>query len=182
MSIRSEQAAPTYVVIGASGILAPLGGLLRAQGAAAFRVGVSRGSRLAAGEWDRRVALDARDDAAVRGLADALAADGRQVHTVIAYAPALSLASWVVLTDAALRAVIVLPSRFANPAGGEEISTPWMPTASTRRVLLGWTDDGDAVRWHTPEEVSRVVADAVRTDSGETLTVGRLRPWHERPD
>jgi hypothetical protein len=74
-----------YVVVGAAGILAPLGALLHAAGLRT--VGVSRGSRLGEGMRDERVALDTRDPGAVGDWVTGQAGD---VSTVVAYAPAVA--------------------------------------------------------------------------------------------
>ncbi|KRB43592.1 hypothetical protein ASD90_18245 [Terrabacter sp. Root181] len=184
MAIGSGLVGSTYVVVGASGILAPLGRSLfrvREGEGHPFRVGISRGSRLAEGDWDRRFALDARDPRAVRRMLADLRSDGVGVDVAVGYAGALSPESWSVLARAAAHAVIVLPSRFADPLGGEEAAAAWLPTRATTRVLLGWAGGDGDVRWHTPEEISRVVADAVLDERAEPLTVGRVTPWSERP-
>ena len=184
MEVGSGLEGPTYVVVGASGILAPLGRLLSRVGPGEgrpLRVGVSRGSRLQEGDWDRRLALDAREPEAVRRVLADLRSEGLGVDVAVGYSPALSPRSWAVLARASARAVIVLPSRFAGPSMGQDASAAWLPTRTTSWVLLGWTGGRGRARWHTPDEVSRDVADAVRSGGVEPLTVGRVTPWSDRP-
>lgn len=163
---------PCAVVVGASGILAPLGGLLRQAGLRTC--GVSRGSRLDAGEWDLRLAVDAHDPGAV--------SEARRAHEtpdlVVAYAPAVADAVWPVLSEGVGRVVAVATTSAAAPGAA---APPWGRWA-TRVLQLGWADAEGGPRWHTAEEVSAAVLLAVTSDAeGQTHVLGRVRPWSERP-
>lgn len=174
---RRQDAAQRYVVVvGASGVLAPLGDSL--SGSRVRTVGVSRGARTGVGSWDVRAALDARDPHQVTTLVTRL---GAGVRTVIAYEPAVSLESWRVLCGFSDRRVIVLPSRYADPDTGLEAVRPWLEPGGVVVVQLGWAGSSDSTRWHSPLEISDVTARALHVASGTTLHVGRVRPWSERP-
>lgn len=160
------------MVVGASGILAPLGSLLRARGVRT--VGVSRGSRLQVGDWDERVALDTTDAAAV---ADWVAAQPVTAAVLIAYAPAVTPQSWPVLARVARRALVVTTSSAADPAS--QVSPPWSRHPEVAILQLGWVP-GSPPRWHSPAEVSAAVAAAL-ADAGSRSQLGAVRPWDQRP-
>jgi hypothetical protein len=146
--------AGRYVVVGASGILAPLGALLRAAGART--VGVSRGSRLGEGVWDERVALDTRDVGAV--------GDG----------------SWPLLAGLAGRVMVVATSRWAAPGAP---APPWAGMPGVMVLQLGWAAQGERdSRWHTPEEVSAAAMTELAAPwTPRTVVLGTVRPWSARP-
>lgn len=87
------------------------------------------------------------------------------------------------------RVVRLVTSSAADPAGD---ATTRMWTAGDDRevvLLLGWTDaetghSGSAkgtvrTRWHTPQEISAAAITVLDGAPGRTL--GRVRPWSERP-
>ncbi len=158
-------------MVGASGILAPLGELLRAQ--RLRTVGISRGARLHEGEWDERVALDARDLTATTRWATRSGAD---VAALVAYAPALSAATWPVLAGLAPRTVVVATTQHAAPGAP---TPPWSGLAGTSVLQLGWT--GAPRRWHTAPEVSRAVVDMLGDLPVAHRVLGTVRPWSDRP-
>lgn len=160
-----------YVVIGASGILAPLGGLLHAGGV--ITVGVSRGRQPVRGTWDELVLLDVREPRAVA----AWLADEHVARAVVAYEPAVASDCWPLLSAAAQRLVVVATRRWAAPGAP---LPPWEPLASCV-VLLGWVAGPGVSRWHTPEEVSAAVARALASGSTGTVLVGTCGPWVDRP-
>lgn len=49
------------------------------------------------------------------------------------------------------------------------------------RLLLGWSDEGVATRWHTPDEISEAALESLEAADGSELTLGALRPWRDRP-
>lgn len=157
------------VVVGASGILAPLGALLREPGV--MTVGVSRGGRLGEGDWDRRVALDATDPVAVRRLRDDLGPGYR----LVGYAPALVPASWAVLAGAAAAQLLVVTSGW--PAEDDD----WALDPACALLRLGWTGPAGASRWHTPAEVARAAARLVGRGPGSTESLGRTAPAADKP-
>ena len=156
------------VVVGATGIFAPLGRLLADTGL--VRVGVSRGRQPDEGEWDRLVRLDGPSAPEVQAL---VARDRPAV--VVGYAPALSPASWHALTRSTEHAVLVVTSRFAAPGSDPFADEGWLTNTPTTVVQLGWTDE-PRPRWHTAEEVSRAVAPVVLSGP-ERVELGRVRPW-----
>lgn len=172
------------VVVGASGILAPLASLLATSGRT--RVGVARGRQPVRGEWDRFVTLDARSADEVQRLRDDLA-EHCSPWIVVGYQPALTPDSWRALTTTALGAVLLLPSRFADPESGPRRTAEWEEaTGSDQAVLvqLGWTDPHPGVgsRWHTAQEISRLVAETLlgmpfTVPASRHLTLGSVRPW-----
>ncbi len=171
--VKMAPAPARYVVIGASGILAPLGGLLRDQNLIA--IGVSRGSRLAAGSWTDRVALDMKD---VPAVATWVAGHGADIAALIAYAPALAPRTWGLLAALTGRIVVVATSNWANQPGHV---APW---SALRPVVLqlGWVRDGHNSRWHTPLEISTAVADVLAGGwEPRTVVLGTLSPVATRP-
>lgn len=165
-----------YLVIGASGILAPLGRLLRQRGGET--VGVSRGSRIREGDWDQRVALDGRDERAVHHFLTMLEPPP---DTVVAYVEAVTPSSWRLLGAAAPGQVLVLTSGWADPARSPDPAIGWRLAAPVTRVQLGWTGPPRAARWHDPGEICAGVVRALDAPDGSRLLVGRVRPWEERP-
>jgi len=169
-----DQALGRYVVIGASGILAPLGLLFRSR--QLHTVGISRGSRLEAGIWDERVALDAQDTAAVTHW---VAHQRRDVAAVIAYSPALAPPIWPLMSVLAERVVVVATTRWAEP--GSPVG-PWASLNAITVVQLGWAQTAQGSRWHTPYEVSAAVAHELdKPSTPRTVVVGSVRPWSTRP-
>ena len=158
-------------VVGASGILAPLGAMLAGPGV--VTVGISRGGRRGGGAWDEEVALDATDPDALSAFVRA----APPLHVVVAYAPAVTPRTWADLVTASAASVLVVTSGWADPAGGER----WSLERRSTVVVLGWTGPPSSTRWHDPEEVSSCVAAAITAPAGTRTTLGRLRPWGERP-
>lgn len=168
-----DKAFGQYVVIGASGILAPLGLLLRSRHLQT--IGISRGSRLEAGVWDERVALDTQDPAAVTHW---LAHQRGDVAAVIAYAPALAPPTWPLIAGFAEHVVVVATSRWGEPGSP---AGPWASLSAIVVVQLGWALTANGSRWHTPHEVSAAVADELaQPPTPRTVVVGSLRPWSAR--
>jgi hypothetical protein len=161
-------------VIGASGILAPLGALLRAGRVPT--VGISRGRRLGEGVWDERVALDTRDVGAVR---DWVTGQAGSVSTVIAYAPAVVPHGWPLLGGLTERVMVVATSSWARPGAP---APPWAGMPGVVVVQLGWAQGAQGSRWHTPQEVSAAVMDELATPwMPRTVVLGSVRPWSARP-
>ena len=161
---------PLVAVVGASGILAPLGALLHGRGFTT--VGISRGSRVEVGAWDVRLALDTQDPDQVAGWRAETAPD-----VVVAYAPAVADEVWSVLAEGVPRTVVVATSAWSAP---DAPTPPWAGMPGVVLVRLGWVRNADGSRWHTPEEISAVVLDAVVGQQPEWV-VGTVRPWEDRP-
>lgn len=169
-----DQAPGRYVVVGASGILAPLGVLLRARGVRT--VGISRGSRLGDGVWDERVALDTQD---VEAVGDWVAGQSGDVATVVAYSPAVAPDSWPLLGGLAERVMAVATSRWAGPGAP---APPWAGMPRVVVVQLGWVRGEQGGRWHTPQEVSAaVMGELAGPWTPRTVVLGSVRPWSARP-
>jgi hypothetical protein len=162
------------VVVGASGILAPLGAMLAARGVRT--VGISRGSRLGEGVWDERVALDTGDAGAVGDWAAGQAGD---VAAVVAYSPAVADASWARLGGLAERVMVVATSRWAAPGAP---APPWAGLPGVVVLQLGWARTAQGSRSHTPAEVSAAALDALVVPwVPRTVVLGSVRPWSPRP-
>ena len=159
------------VVVGASGILAPLGAALHRVGVATW--GVARGERPVGEGYDEFVPLDAQDPQAVRDWMKSLSEDP---DLVVAYAPAVGDEVWALWNGWAGRLVVVATSTWAAP---DAPAAPW-PTGDRVSVLqLGWRDTGDS--WHDPDVVSAAVV-AVMTGGFPAYSVlGVIRPWEDRP-
>jgi hypothetical protein len=169
-----DQAPGRYVVVGASGILAPLGALLGAGGVRT--VGISRGSRLGEGVWDERVALDTRDVGAVRDWVMGQAGD---VSTVVAYSPAVAPHSWPLLGGLTERVMVVATSSWTRPKAP---APPWAGMPGVVVVHLGWVQGAQSNRWHTPQEVSAAVMDELAAPwRPKTVVLGSVRPCSARP-
>lgn len=166
--------ARRYVVVGASGILAPLGALLRGPGTET--IGISRGRRRHAGEWDRRLAVDATDPAEMARLRAQLG----PAYRAIGYAPALTPQSWAILGAAATAQMLVVTSSWAVPDASVE-QRRWKLQAACSLLQLGWTGSRAAARWHTPDEIADAAFRLLHGESGTRMVLGRLRPWSERP-
>jgi len=175
---RRRQDSGRYVVVGASGILAPLGAMLRSR--AVRTVGISRGSRLDQGMWDERVALDTRDVTAVTDwLAQRWTDRGTDGAAFVAYSTAMTASTWPLLEGLAEHIVVVATSEWADP--GSSVSPPWSsPPAIV--VQLGWVQSSGGSRWHTSIEVSVAVADVLfEPPEPRTVVLGSIRPWSSRP-
>lgn len=172
-----ERACGRYVVVGASGILAPLGLSLRSLGLPT--TGISRGGRLHEGMWDERVALDMQDVAAVTRW---VARPGGSVAVVVAYSPAVAPATWPLLAALAENLVVVATSRWAEPGSP---APPWAGLGAGV-VQLGWAQGPAGSRWHTAREISDAVAAVLKggvTDGSppRSVVLGSVRPWGDRP-
>jgi hypothetical protein len=148
------------LVIGATGVLAPLAAGLRSRGDRVIAVSRRGG--------DDSIAVDATDTAA---LAAALGHETWS-HAVV-YEPAVSEESLAFVQGTTPgRCVRVRTSARADPDLG-----PLVVAADT--LQLGWHKGTTSSRWHTPREISeaamRVLAD------GEPVTLGTVRPWSDRP-
>jgi hypothetical protein len=169
-----DRAPGRYVVVGASGILAPLGAMLHAAGVRT--VGISRGSRLQEGVWDERVALDTQDAGAV---GDWAAGQAGAVSALIAYSPAVASGSWPLLAGLAGRVMAVATSRWAAPGTPDP---PWAGLPGVVVLQLGWARTAHGSRWHTPPEVSAaVLAELTSPWRPRTVVLGSVRPWPARP-
>lgn len=161
------------IVVGASGILAPLGAILKGRGVPGIGVSLSGGCR--GDGWDRSVALDAKIPGQVEGLLSGLLGGP---SSVVAYCEAMTARSWTVLASAAPVRVLVLTTGFADPSRPAAALEAWLEVGDVRVVQLGWSDQG---RWHTPEQVSGAAAEALLAPGGNGLVLGRVRPWRDRP-
>ncbi|GLI26494.1 hypothetical protein ARHIZOSPH14_07360 [Agromyces rhizosphaerae] len=147
------------LVVGATGILAPLAATLARDGGEV--VGVSRG-----GGRDT-IAVDAREtkalEAALRGL---------EWDEAVVYGPAVARDSlkWIRRSTPG-RCVLVRTTASADPARGPLAVPP-------DTLQLGWTAEAHP-RWHTPEEVSAAALEVLR--DGRSRTLGTVRPWSDRP-
>lgn len=166
--------AREYVVVGASGILAPLGQALGSGGAKT--IGVSRGARLNSGSWGERVALDTQH---AQAIASWVAGRAERADVLVAYSPAVGESCWEPLAGSADRLVVVA-------------TTEWVPVAAKGRpwarlaplvIQLGWVDTTDGTRWHTPQEISDAVADALTRPwpTDRIVVLGETTPWAARP-
>ncbi len=157
--------SPRTLVVGASGILAPLASCLQADGDEV--TGVSRARAVPPGV--DAVLVDARSATALAG-----ALGERTWDRAVIYAPAVSADSLGILARrVAGRVVLVRTSASADPERGT-LSVP------DDTVQLGWTHDAHGrPRWHTPAEVSAIASMVLADGAGRIL--GRVRPWEERP-
>lgn len=158
-------------MVGSSGILAPLGAMLRLR--SHRTIGISRGGRLRVGDWDDRVALDTHDLVATLAWTDQL---GAGIAVLIGYSPALTAATWPVLARDTARTLVVATSEHAAPHAPEP---PWAGLPRVAVLQLGWVA-GRTRRWHSPTEISRGVA-RVLTDAVPHRVLGTVRPWADRP-
>ncbi|WP_426517422.1 hypothetical protein ACPPVQ_00250 [Diaminobutyricibacter sp. McL0618] len=156
----------TVLVIGASGILAPLAAELTGSG---VRVdGIARHvTRMPDGV--EPLAVDARNTDSL-----AAATGGRRWASAVVYSPAISSTSLALIRSKVDgRLVIVRPSAAADPRLGA-LQVP------DDTLQLGWhVQPPGGARWHTPEEVSVAALAVLRDGIGRTL--GQVRPWEDRP-
>lgn len=153
----------SVLIVGASGILAPAASGLAARGETV--TGVSR--RGAMPDGVEALHVDARDATALAAVLD-----GRRWTAAIVYGPTVDEATLPLIARAVERLVLVRTSAAADPVRGE-LDVP------AGVLQLGWQDDGDSVRWHTPVEVSAAALDVF--DDGEPRILGMVRPWERRP-
>ena len=144
------------LVVGATGILAPVVPRLTVRGDAVTGVARSAGA-------------DIRVDAA-DAFALSAALGSTRWDAAIVYMPATSPTSLRIIDQAVGSVVRLLTSDAAAPGRPD-------PLASASVLLLGWTADGH--HWHTPEEVSDAAIAVL--DSGESAMLGVVRPWSDRP-
>lgn len=158
------------VVIGASGILAPLGARMHRRGIRT--VGVARGPQSDEG-FDEAVTLDVHDVAAVLSWIGS-----RKVASdlVVAYEPAVSDAVWELWRGWAARLLVVATSKWAAPSAPVP---PWRMDECVSVLQLGWRADGDG--WHSPTEVSEAVLRVVADGFPAHSVLGVVRPWEDHP-
>ena len=159
------------VVIGASGILAPLGARLCRRGVRT--VGVARGSLHGDEGFDEAVALDVHDVAAVLSWIGS-----RKVASdlVVAYGPAVGDAVWELWRGWAARLLVVATSNWAAPSAPVP---PWRMEEGVSVLQLGWRADGAG--WHSPTEVSEAVLRVVADGFPAHSVLGVVRPWEDHP-
>lgn len=173
----------SVLVVGASGILAPLALELAARGDEVVAVGrepsgLARLTSSAANGAVRAIAADTTSKDDIRRVIDAAPYD----HAIM-YAPAVPPTMRPRLLERVVgRAVLVLTSAAADP----QEAPAWHDAVAAARprpgdavVLLGWAQDRGAARWHTPAEVSAAALRAL--DAGQDSILGEIRPWNERP-
>lgn len=171
-----EQSGTRYVVVGGTGILAPLGALLAAPGA--HRVAVSRCCSPLQGDWDEFACHDTTDPAAVAALIRQLGPGG---FDLVGYLPAFTAATWNLLCGKATRRVLIATSAYADPAHPDALA-PWTRPGAVTTCLLGWQPmPAGGARWHPPEEIAAAARDALAAPPGARLALGMLRPWSGRP-
>lgn len=175
--VDGDRACGPYVVVGASGILAPLGRVLSAHGV--HTVGVSRGDRLGGGEWDERVALDTHD---VGAVTDWLVGRETPFGALIGYDPAVAADCWPLLARVAARVVVVATSGWANPGRppdpGPSCPRPWWSSSGGRSApaaVAGTPRTRCPPPWHSrwPTAPPRAPSCWARC--------GRGRPGHAEP-
>lgn len=166
--------AREYVVVGASGILAPLGQELRSAGIRT--VGVSRGARLEVGSWDERVGLDTHDFSATTSFS---ARWTKRTDLLVAYSPAVGDSCWQPLSAMAVRVLVVATTKWVHVEAGR---TPWAPL-EPHVFQLGWVQTATGSRWHTPMEISHSLATALAQPwpTNHTTVLGETTPWSARP-
>ena len=153
------------LVVGASGILAPMAAMLVATGDDVTGIARTR----PAPDGAHTILLDATSVAAVTE-----AIGKARWDRAVVYAPAVSPESLPTLTRAVGGRVVLIRTSSAADLVHRE------PAIRPDVLQLGWTtgpDDG--TRWHTPEEVSAAALEVLRDGRGRVL--GRIRPWEERP-
>lgn len=171
-----ERTAAPYVVIGGTGILAPLGALLAQPGAR--RIAVSRCRSPRHGEWDEFVCCDTTDPTSVTTLIGGL---GEPTYDLIGYLPALTPETWTLLCGNAIRRVLIATSTYADPSNAGAL-TPWLEPGEVTTCTLGWRAcRRDDSRWHTPDEIAAAALGALAAPPGARRTLGTLRPWSDRP-
>ena len=158
-------------MVGASGILAPLGADLQGLGMTVWAV--SRGAVSAS--FDATFVVDTRNVCAVSAWMEQLPADP---DLLIAYSPAVAAEVWSLWRGWVARLVVVATSEWASP---EAPPTPWPSGDRVSLVQLGWRPRTEKRRWHTPEEVSDVVLRVVTQGFPAYAQLGRLLPWEDRP-
>jgi len=189
----------TVLVVGASGILAPLVHALVSKRSHVVAVSRPPGVPPAPGRGDG-APLGRDDRAPTHGSPRVIGADTTTLagawavancgplDYAVFYGPALTAQTLAVLTNAVrYRAVLVLTSEAAAPTGPGDEGAGLAPLAARYRarpqdavVLLGWKSvDRGRSRWHTPGEVSAAALEALE-GYGDVL-LGRVRPWEQRP-
>lgn len=159
------------VVIGASGILAPLGPALHRCGVKS--VGVARGSRDVGEGFDESVTLDAHNVVAVLSW---LVGRKSASDLVVAYAPAVGDAVWGLWRGWAGRLLVVATSQWAAPSAAVP---PWPMGEGVSVLQLGWRADGGG--WHSPLEVSAAVLEVMAGGFPVHAVLGVVRPWKDQP-
>lgn len=162
------------LVVGATRILRPALHELRARGDVVF--GLARGAAaLQEVDGARPVVADLTSVASVRAaLRELPRFDAALVYAPRAAAGVLPL--FAAQTDGPL--VEIFTSRWADPSDGRDGDPATLPSVGVP-LLLGWTSDGSATRWHTPVEISRAALDVLA--SGRPAVLGTVRPWTARP-
>jgi hypothetical protein len=167
--------ADRLLLIGATGIFAPLLAMLVAHGQAVVAVG-------------RRPKALRRAPVGCPIVADTTTAEGAAAviacgpyDGAVVYRPAVERATLPpLLTAVRGRAVLVVTSVAADPRTGhgpDEIADALRPRPGDAVLALGWRKEPPG--WHTAEEISRAAQEVLA--SGEDEVLGALRPWDARP-
>lgn len=162
------------LVAGATRILRPALDELRARGNVVF--GLARGAAaLAEIDGVQPVVADLTDASSIRATLRNLP----RFDAALVYAPSAAVGVLPLLaaqTDGPL--VELFTSRWADPSDGRDGDPARLPSVGVP-LLLGWTSDGRATRWHTPAEISRAALEVLA--SGRPAVLGSVRPWTGRP-
>lgn len=162
------------LVVGGSGILAPLVATLTQAGRAVITVG--RDDHAHRSPLARPLRADTTTHAGARSVGEAGPYDVAAI-----YRPAVTDQTLAILLDAvSARAVVVFTSSVADPGNSGEITSlpeRLRPRAADGVLLLGWRANPPA--WHSPQEVSGAAAAVLLSDKDRVL--GVLRPWSARP-
>lgn len=172
MQLGGRDDQPIAVVVGASGILAPTGVLLTGLGFTTW--GISRAGDPAGDGWSRGIALDCQDAVAVGAW---MASCPRGPELLVAYTPAVADAVWPQWGIWADQVVVVATSKWGAPAVR---ARPWDAVSDVSVLQLGWRDGGDS-SWHSAEEISIAVVEIVIVGRPNSVVLGSIRPWNERP-
>lgn len=180
----------SVLVVGATGVLRPAALALddRGEKVLALARPSSRLTELAASRRGiEAVPADLSDRTELPRILERYLPDG--VDLALLYSPAGDAEVGQLLAAVVRRRVVrLVTSSAADPAGG---AAPREAADDDRQavLLLGWTDAATGpisskrslggTRWHTPQEISAAALAVL--DGAPAGTLGRVRPWSERP-
>lgn len=126
------------------------------------------------------VPVDYQDQSALTKQLHLATRDGRFDAAVLycPTAPPDAMRQFAAAVDG--RVVVLATSEVARPRDRDEFALAAEGAVPNPRLVLGWANDPDGARWHTPEEISAAALDVLA--SGREQLLGTVRPWHERPD
>ncbi|MGW2339536.1 hypothetical protein [Streptomyces sp. NPDC001661] len=133
-------------------------------------------------------------DATARDFGPVLrgASESAPLTGAVVYAPALppGMLTEIVGSVVGGPVVVLVTSEWAAPGDSGTETGVWKPNdlplaarsgTAGRLLVLGWSGQGNGVRWHTPREISAAALALLEAPADRDAVLGAVRPWSARP-